>query len=476
MSTFDVRVHSVLVNKLAKGKLSYTVRWVVAGEPFRDTFATRALADSYRSKLVVAQREGVAFDETCGLPEPMARARNTRSWYEHAVAYVDLKWARASAKHRKGIAESLATVTPALLSTGRGVPSDKALRAALYGWSFNKIRRDAGEPPAELAATVRWLESNTVDLSELSDAALVRKVLDTLALRMKDGKAASPSTIARKRAVFSGALKYAVELRLLEAHPLSLVSWIAPKHNDEIDRKAVVNPKQARALLAAVRASVPELEAFFGCMYYSALRPEEVLNLREDEYERPTKKGGWGVLHLTGSTVAVGNGWGDAEGTIERRGLKHRATSATRDVPAPPALVILLDQHLAEYKPAADGQLFVTRRGPGGRFVPTLGQPIPSNTYGKAFRDARKAVLTPVQLRSPLARRPYDLRHAAVSLWLNAGVPATQVAEWAGHSVHVLMRVYAKCVYGQDEAARRRVEAALAAADVPEGEQPSQAA
>jgi len=33
---------------------------------------------------------------------------------------------------------------------------------------------------------------------------------------------------------------------------------------------------------------------------------------------------------------------------------------------------------------------------------------------------------------SPLAGRPYDLRHAAVSLWLNAGVPATEVAERAG--------------------------------------------
>ncbi|BEL10032.1 integrase [Actinoplanes sichuanensis] len=460
MSTFDVRVHSVLVNKLAKGT-SYTVRWVVAGKPFRDTFATRALADSFRSKLVVAQREGVAFDETRGLPEPMARALNARSWYDHATAYVDVKWPRASAKHRKGIAESLATVTPVLLSTTRGAPSDKAIRAALYGWSFNKARRDAGDPPAELATAVRWLESNTVDLSALTDAALIRKCLDTIALRTKDGGPASPSTIARKRAIFSGALKYAVELRLLEVHPLSLVSWIAPKHDDEVDRKAVVNPTQARALLAAVRDRTPELVAFFGCMYYAALRPEEVLNLREDEYERPKVEGGWGVLNLTGSTVAVGHGWGDEAGTIERRGLKHRAKSATRPVPAPPPLCALLDHHIGKYKPAPDGRLFVTRRGPGGRYVPTLGQPIPSNSYGKAWRDAREATLTPVQLRSPLAKRPYDLRHAAVSLWLNAGVPATQVAEWAGHSVHVLMRVYAKCIYGQDEASRRRVEAAL---------------
>lgn len=27
---------------------------------------------------------------------------------------------------------------------------------------------------------------------------------------------------------------------------------------------------------------------------------------------------------------------------------------------------------------------------------------------------------------SPLARRPYDLRHAAVSTWLNGGVPPTR--------------------------------------------------
>ena len=37
-------------------------------------------------------------------------------------------------------------------------------------------------------------------------------------------------------------------------------------------------------------------------------------------------------------------------------------------------------------------------------------------------------------------------------------------AEWAGHSVNVLLRVYAKCIYGQDEAAKQRVQAALESA------------
>jgi hypothetical protein len=35
----------------------------------------------------------------------------------------------------------------------------------------------------------------------------------------------------------------------------------------------VVNPTQARALLAAVREIEAELEAFFGCIYYAATRP-----------------------------------------------------------------------------------------------------------------------------------------------------------------------------------------------------------
>ena len=60
-----------------------------------------------------------------------------------------------------------------------------------------------------------------------------------------------------------------------------------------------------------------------------------------------------------------------------------------------------------------------------------------------------------------LARRPYDPRHACLSTWLNGGVYPAQVAEWAGHSVDVLFRIYAKCVVGQDELAKRRIIEAL---------------
>ncbi|MFD1938307.1 MULTISPECIES: hypothetical protein [Nonomuraea] len=67
------------------------------------------------------------------------------------------------------------------------------------------------------------------------------------------------------------------------------------------------------------------------------------------------------------------------------------------------------------------------------------------------------------QVVAPLAGRPYDLRHAAVSLWLNAGVHAPEAAERAGHGVDVLLRVYAKCIDGQREIANQRILDALAA-------------
>jgi hypothetical protein len=62
-------------------------------------------------------------------------------------------------------------------------------------------------------------------------------------------------------------------------------------------------------------------------------------------------------------------------------------------------------------------------------------------------------------------RGPYDLRHAEVSLWLNSGVPATEVARRAGHGVAVLLKIYAHCIDGQADAANQRITDALGSKD-----------
>ncbi len=87
------------------------------------------------------------------------------------------------------------------------------------------------------------------------------------------------------------------------------------------------------------------------------------------------------------------------------------------------------------------------------------------SSYHWVWHQARPFGLTPAQVASPLARRPYDLRHGGVSLRLNAGVPATQVAEWAGHSVEVLLTIYAKCIHGRDQVWFAYIDRALGPGD-----------
>jgi integrase len=451
----DVRIWKLRVYQGKKTR-TYSVRWIVGGQEQHETFAGRALADGFRAQLISYQQRGTPFDMVTGLPEPMLREQQKRPWYEHACRFVDMKWPSVAPKSRTSIADALATVTPALLATDRGRPAADELRRALYSWAFVTPARQSGEPPADLAAMVRWLERNSLSLADLEDPTtgpeLVRRALDTLATRL-DGKPASPNTVARKRAVFYNALAYAAELGLLAGNPVDRIAWRAPKTVEAVDRRVVVNRRHAVALLIAVALQpgvARRLVAFFACMYYAALRPAEALDLREENIVS-LPSDGWGEFLLSNSSPRSGKAWTNTGRSRERRGLKHRATEETRPVPIHPDLGELLRAHLDTFGRAPDGRLFVGPRGG------TIGD----STYTAIWHRARRIALTPAEARSPLAGVPYDLRHAAVSTWLNAGVPATQVAEWAGHSVAVLLRVYAKCIAGQDVAARRRIEDAM---------------
>jgi integrase len=288
-----------------------------------------------------------------------------------------------------------------------------------------------------------------------------RRAVEACGLRL-DGSPAAPSTSARKRSALYSCLDFAVELGRLPSNPMTLIKVKRTVNQEVVDRRVVVNPEQARALLAAVREVYPSLEAFFGCLYYAGLRPSEARHLRETDLTLPGS--GWGELTLRGSTQAGGAAWTDSGSTDEDRSLKHRVSTHVRLVPAHPELVALLRAHLETFACSPDARLFVARTGIAGRPLPApFLKPLAMGTAYRVWKMAREQALTPKQVSSPLARRPYDLRHACVSTWLNAGVPATQVAEWAGHSVNVLLRVYAKCVYGQEEAAKLRIEAVLAA-------------
>jgi len=455
--SYDVTFWSVRPGK-AKTKRSYEVRWRVGGVQQSRSVGTRAQAENFLSELRQAARAGEPFDTDTGLPASLVPAPAARSWLALCLAYVDMKWPTAAPKTRDAMTDALAAIVPAVTTEHPPAPITTAdLRAVLRHHLLAPPSRNRPRPP-EVAAAIRWLEKHSLPVPEIAAPGLARKVLEAISVR-QDGRAAALVTITRKRSVFANVLRYAIELDELASNPLDRLSWKPPKASETVDRRVVANPRQARELLTAVtyvgqrgggeRSRGPRLMALYACMYFAALRPAEAVALRERNCSLPGS--GWGRLTLETSRPEVNGRWTDNGAVHDERGLKHRPESESRSVPIPPELVAVLRCHIDRFGIAEDGRVFASERG----------RVIASTAISDVWAEARTLALTPDQVASPLARRPYDLRHAGVSLWLNAGVAPTDVAARAGHSVQVLLRVYAKCLDDGEATANRRIEAAL---------------
>ncbi|MFE1551433.1 tyrosine-type recombinase/integrase [Streptomyces sp. NPDC058718] len=446
--SYTVRIWSIRKRPYRK---PYQLRWQVGTKPHSESFLTLGLAESRRAQFITATREGEPWDIDSGLPKSMVQKAKDISWYQHARNYVEMKWDHSPASTRRNLAEAMATVTMALLKDTKGMADHKAVRRALYTWGFN-VNRWKEETPEDVASLLSWVERKSVPTSNLADRILVRRALDACTRRL-DGKTSAGTVIARKRAIFHQALGLAVEAELLSENPIPAIKWKAPeKVEEEVDPEAVPDPEQAAALLAAVGkqgARGRHMEAFFGCMYYSAARPGELVGLRLQECDLPRR--GWGLIRLRESRARSGSSWTDTGEAHDRRGLKHRTRKAVRHVPIPPELVAMLRWHVTLYGTHADGRLFRTARG----------GMVQESGYGEVWAGARGDVLTPAEQETKLAKRPYDLRHAAVSTWLSSGVEPQLVAQRAGHSTGVLFRVYAKFLKGGDEAANAKISARL---------------
>lgn len=171
--------------------------------------------------------------------------------------------------------------------------------------------------------------------------------------------------------ILANAMGYAVtERKLLASNPIRVLKWRPPKTTAEVDRRTVVNPRQARALLAAVKRQQPSgarLVAFFAVIHFAGLRPEEAISLVTDNVTLPAlvwdkeKQGwrepadNWGELYVREPTPHAGREWTDDDSHRERhRQLKHRAEGQERRVPCPPEF----DRHPSGASTEARGRRF----------------------------------------------------------------------------------------------------------------------
>lgn len=451
-TTFKVRVFEIQKRyrqgDTAKTRPSrYVVRWSVNGPKFDQSFKHSAQAKGFRSELQAAVGRGEAFDIRSGLPVSMLRPADkpSMSVFEFALEYCTDRWEELKPGSRRNMVADLVEICAHAVHGERGRPDPTALALALRQ-ALNVKTRDGAITPEQEAA-VAWVRRQSRDVRELEDPTTFRALVSALD-KKQDGTRGAPDTIRLRRTTLNNFIERAQEKDLLDSNPFRAVKIRKNKTAlRELDTRAVVNPTQARTLLLAVRAISHRLVAFFALMYFAGLRPEEAVNVRKANLSLP--EAGWGEIRLERAVPEVGAEWTDSGERHEETSLKHREDHESRPVPCCPELTAILHEHLRVVGTAVDGRLFWGERSQG-----RLG----SSVYGRVWAMARRAVFTPEVYASPLAKRPYDLRHACVSSWLSAGVEPTRVAAWAGHSLAVLLRVYAKFVDGGTALALRRID------------------
>jgi len=126
-----------------------------------------------------------------------------------------------------------------------------------------------------------------------------------------------------------------------------------------------MNPGQAAAFLVAVsfvgRRGIggtrgERLVAFFGCLYFAGLRPEEALGLVESDCVLAMT--GWGTITLDVAKPTAGQRWTDSGEVHDDRGLKHRDERETCRVPIPPERVLLLREYIRRFESGLVGRCF----------------------------------------------------------------------------------------------------------------------
>jgi integrase len=482
------RVYGVRIYKMNEvpsarpgGPMKYRLRWKLPGRdrPFAETFASLPELDSFRSELVTAQNRGEPFDLDTGLPismllaEPDDEETPRVSFLAFAREYAGMKWPDVSAKSRETIAQTLSAVAVAMVEDAPQRPNGNTLWRVLSTYAFvpslwpdderpERVPRSPSpygkaELPSDQRKALAWIESASLPLASLADAKTARRALDKLKVT-QDGSKAAESYFRRRRGVLVNLIGYAIESGELDANPLAKLNEKAPKKSGPIDKSVVFNPAQAADVLAAIsyvgsyrRARGRRLVVLFAMLFYAMLRPEEALFVHDYDCTLPEDPKTWGSIRLTQTRPTAGRRWTDTGRIHDERGLKARSETDVRIVPIPPVLVAIIRAHIAEFGTAPDGRLVKNERG---------GIPVAS-TYTRVWREARPLAFTPAQLASGFAEDPYDNRHAGISVMLNAGVDALDVAERAGNSAEVIHRVYGHRTAGRDQINNGKVDAFL---------------
>jgi integrase len=231
-----------------------------------------------------------------------------------------------------------------------------------------------------------------------------------------------------------------------------------------VDRDVVLSPAQIAwlALASGIYGTWgPQTVCFVLVMGLCGLRPNEAVGLEVGGLELPAEGAGW--LTTTRSRRHVASRWLEPDEDPEWGPLKDRDLTESRTAPVPTWLVPLLRTHVA---------LFRSEAGPRDLLFCRSGRPYDLSVFDReVWQPARAALFPPdPHLGADDPRQPrlsrlrrHDLRHAACSLWLNAGVDVKVCQRWSGHKrLSVFLDIYQGILPGREEEGVRALNGTLA--------------
>lgn len=221
------------------------------------------------------------------------------------------------------------------------------------------------------------------------------------------------------------------------------------RDNDKVDPDLVMDPVEVRRMAALCAQVEPRYDAFVRIQDFCGLRPGEAIEVRRRDLTFPRGRPAVVTVRSTHSSVPSRF---LTEGETRRRPLKGRGEKASRPVPMPAEVAACVAEHMKRFvSPEPDALAFT---------APAGGRINLSNFHRDVWKDARQQAFP---AGSPLRGvRRHDLRHSAITAWLNAGVPLKTAQAWSGHrTLSVLLDTYMGVMRGDEELAMARYEAAL---------------
>ena len=212
---------------------------------------------------------------------------------------MDMKWKLASAKYRRAIPKPWLPPCPRWSSRRRA--SRPIPISAVRSWAGDTTPGFARQYPLTWRPYSSGYRAIPGQCQTWAAQPMPAPCWTRPSSGLGDGTRAAATSARRQPRRPVQRAGWAVKLGLLDANPLKDLRWTTPRASHAIDPRRVINPGQARALLAAVDAqqpSGPRLVAFFGVMYYCGLRPEEAVMLRTADLRLPADDR-WGEIHVT---------------------------------------------------------------------------------------------------------------------------------------------------------------------------------